>query len=82
MAHAADAADINFFGSEDDFLSEDLFNDVSADADAKKQKKDRLDWTRMDGMFSKSLAKAKLLVHRHSHNFFQIFLVSSRLINF
>ena len=65
MAHAADAASINFFGSEDDFLSEDLFNDIPADADAKKQRKDRVEWTRMDGMFTKSLAKAKLLVHRH-----------------
>ena len=67
MAHAAlvDAADINFFGSEDDFLSEDLFNDIPADADAKQQRKDRVEWTRMDGMFTKSLAKAKLLVHRH-----------------
>ena len=71
MAHAAlvDAGDaatsasINFFGSEDDFLSEDLFDDMSADADAKKQRKDRVDWIRYDGMFTKSSSKAKLLVH-------------------
>jgi len=59
MAHAA----TNFFGSEDDFLSEDLFDDMSADADAKKQRKDRVDWIRYDGMFTKSSSKAKLLVH-------------------
>jgi hypothetical protein len=73
MAHAAlvDAVDaatstsINFFGSEDDFLSEDLFNDIPADAGAKKQRKDRVEWIRMDGMYTKSLAKAKLLVRHH-----------------